>query len=179
MLWIAPTKKDDTTRSLRKRLWDAAGQAVPAPHFAEPEYSSARPEGLLGLIFLRFAEVHFAAQRAQLESPSPLGGERAGGRGEGDSGDPSKEPSIHGVEKTDETGRRCRLNLAVPGLDGEIKHGGNINSYFDDPRDATSRFDFVLANTPFNVNAVDKEAEGLLHELLKGSEQLCQRNATP
>jgi len=41
--------------------------------------------------------------------------------------------SIHGVEKTDETGRLCRLNLAVHGLEGEIKHGGNINSYYDEP----------------------------------------------
>lgn len=36
----------------------------------------------------------------------------------------SSRLSIHGVEKTDETGRLCRLNLAVHGLEGEIKHGG-------------------------------------------------------
>ena len=47
--------------------------------------------------------------------------------------------SLHGVEKTDETGRLCRLNLAVHGLEGEIKHGGNINSYYDDPHAARSR----------------------------------------
>jgi type I restriction enzyme M protein len=70
---------------------------------------------------------------------------------------PAAELSIHGVEKTDETGRLCRLNLAVHGLEGEIKHGGNINSYYDDPHSATGHFDFVLANPPFNVNAVDKE----------------------
>jgi len=29
------------------------------------------------------------------------------------SGNPSRKLSIHGVEKTDETGRRCRLKLAV------------------------------------------------------------------
>ncbi|HTV40484.1 MAG TPA: class I SAM-dependent DNA methyltransferase [Candidatus Sulfotelmatobacter sp.] len=70
---------------------------------------------------------------------------------------PSSELAIHGVEKTDETGRLCRMNLAVHGLEGEIRHGGNVNSYYDDPHDATDNFDFVLANPPFNVNAVDKE----------------------
>ena len=64
---------------------------------------------------------------------------------------------IHGVEKTDETGRLCRMNLAVHGLEGDIRHGGQINSYYDDPHEATGKFDFVLANPPFNVNAVDKE----------------------
>jgi type I restriction enzyme M protein len=71
--------------------------------------------------------------------------------------DPAAELSIHGVEKTDETGRLCRLNLAVHGLEGDIRYGGNVNSYYDDPHDATGRFDFALANPPFNVNSVDKE----------------------
>ena len=70
---------------------------------------------------------------------------------------PAAELAICGVEKTDETGRLCRLNLAVHGLEGDIKHGSNINSYYDDPHTATGQFDFVLANPPFNVNAVDKE----------------------
>ena len=70
---------------------------------------------------------------------------------------PAAELSICGVEKTDETGRLARLNLAVHGLEGDIRHGGNVNSYYDDPHAATGTFDFVLANPPFNVNAVDKE----------------------
>ncbi len=70
---------------------------------------------------------------------------------------PAAELAICGVEKTDETGRLCRLNLAVHGLEGDIRHGGNVNSYYDDPHHATGTFDFVLANPPFNVNAVDKE----------------------
>ena len=56
---------------------------------------------------------------------------------------PAAELSIHGVEKTDETGRLCRLvavrkDLAVHGLEGEIKHGGNNNSYYDDPHGRTN-----------------------------------------
>ena len=70
---------------------------------------------------------------------------------------PAAELAICGVEKTDETGRLARLNLAVHGLEGDIRHGGNVNSYYDDPHAATGAFDFVLANPPFNVNAVDKE----------------------
>src|SRR5262249_29563089 len=42
---------------------------------------------------------------------------------------PTAELSIHGIEKTDETGRLCRLNLAIHGLEGDIRHGGNVNSY--------------------------------------------------
>jgi type I restriction enzyme M protein len=67
------------------------------------------------------------------------------------------ELAVHGVEKTDETGRLARMNLAIHGLEGDIRHGGHINSYYDDPHEAAGKFDFVLANPPFNVNAVDKE----------------------
>ena len=297
MLWIAPSEKDAASASLEKRLWDAADQFRANSGLKAQEYSGP----ILGLIFLRFAEVRFAAQRAKLEkagassrrgsrvdeptayhaenvlylSPearfdyllnlpeaSDIGakvnaamrevekhnpqlagvlpktynlftstllkellkkiseipatldfdafgriyeyflGEFAMSEGQGGgefytpasivqlltqviepfhgrildpacgSGgmfvqsarfvaehhkNPAAELSICGVEKTDETGRLARLNLAVHGLEGDIKHGGNINSYYDDPHSATGKFDFVLANPPFNVNAVDKE----------------------
>ncbi len=70
---------------------------------------------------------------------------------------PADELSIFGVEKTDDTGRLARLNLAIHGLEGTIAHGGDTNSYYADPHDALGRCDFVLANPPFNVNAVDKD----------------------
>jgi type I restriction enzyme M protein len=295
--WIAPTEKDAGSATLERRLWDAADQFRANSGLKAQEYSGP----ILGLIFLRFAEVRFAAQRAKLEktgassrrgsrvdepaayhadgvlylapearfdhlltlpeaadigakvnaamreieksntqlagvlpktynlftgtllkellkkvSEIPVSvdfdafgriyeyflGEFA--RTEGQKGgefytpasivrllaeiiepfhgrildpacgsggmfvqsarfvaehqkNPAAELAICGVEKTDETGRLCRLNLAVHGLEGDIRHGGNVNSYYDDPHSATGQFDFVLANPPFNVNAVDKE----------------------
>ena len=86
-----------------------------------------------------------------------LAGRGAGGEGKQVSGNPADELLIHGVEKTDDTGRLARMNLAIHGLEGDIRHGGHINSYYDDPHQAVGKFDFVLANPPFNVNAVDKE----------------------
>lgn len=49
MIWIAPSEKDTATEAIEKRLWDAADQFRANP----------------GLIFLRLAEVRFAAQRAK------------------------------------------------------------------------------------------------------------------
>ncbi len=67
---------------------------------------------------------------------------------------PNKEISIYGQEKTAETVRLCRMNLAVHGLSGDIKEG---NSYYEDIHASVGKFDFVMANPPFNVNGVDKE----------------------
>ena len=297
MIWIAPSEKDTATTALEKRLWDAADQFRANSGLKPQEYSGP----ILGLIFLRFAEVRFAVQRGKLEAagvssrrgsridepaayhaegilylapearfdylltlpeaadigakvnaamreiekhnpqlagvlpktynlftstllkellkkvseiPASLDYDAFGriyeyflgafamteGQGGGEfytpssivkllaeviepfhgrildpacgSGgmfvqsarfvaehqkNPAAELAICGVEKTDETGRLCRLNLAVHGLEGDIRHGGNVNSYYDDPHSATGQFDFVLANPPFNVNAVDKE----------------------
>jgi type I restriction-modification system DNA methylase subunit len=53
-------------RSLEKRLWDAADQFRANSGLKAQEYSGP----ILGLIFLRFAEVRFAAQRASSKSAS-------------------------------------------------------------------------------------------------------------
>ncbi|MXY27237.1 SAM-dependent DNA methyltransferase, partial [Candidatus Poribacteria bacterium] len=62
--------------------------------------------------------------------------------------------SIHGVERVAETIRLCKMNLAVHALEGDVKQA---NSYYEDPHNCLSRFDFVMANPPFNVDRVDRE----------------------
>jgi type I restriction enzyme M protein len=70
------------------------------------------------------------------------------------SGNPTSEISVHGQERVTDTARLARLNLAVHGLSGDIKQG---NTYYEDLQDSVGRFDFVLANPPFNVSKIDKE----------------------
>jgi type I restriction enzyme M protein len=52
----------------------------------------------------------------------------------------------------------AKLNLAVHGLSGDIREA---NTYYEDPHQSCDkrggRFDFVMANPPFNVSGVDKE----------------------
>ncbi len=64
------------------------------------------------------------------------------------------EISIYGQEKTRETVNLCKMNLAVHGLSGDVLQG---NSYYDDLHDMVGKFDFVMANPPFNVDRIDKE----------------------
>lgn len=64
MQWIAPTAKDAATATLEKRLWDAADYFRANSGLKAQEYSGP----ILGLIFLRFAEVRFATQRTKLEA---------------------------------------------------------------------------------------------------------------
>jgi type I restriction enzyme M protein len=67
---------------------------------------------------------------------------------------PSAELSLHGQERVGATVALSRMNLAVHGLEGDIREA---NSYYEDLHKSTGSFDFVLANPPFNVNAVDKD----------------------
>ena len=58
---------------------------------------------------------------------------------------------VYGQEKTLETVKLARMNLAVNGLRGEVKQA---NTYYEDPFDSFEKFDYVLANPPFNVDDV-------------------------
>ena len=294
MIWTAPSEKDLATDTLEKRLWSAANQLWAGAGLKQSDYS----EPILGLIFLRFAEVRFGARRAELEKtsassrrgskvddpasyieqnvlylpagarfaellqlpegtdigkavneamkaierdnphmagvlpkgyqvfdslllsnllktlstiPADLEGDAFGkiyeyflgtfAMSEGQKGgefftptsivrflvevlepfhgrildpacgsggmfvqsarfvkehkrNPGAELSIHGQERVDGNVRLARMNLAVHGLEGDIKHG---NTYYEDLHSTVGKFDFVCANPPFNVSQVDKE----------------------
>ena len=66
---------------------------------------------------------------------------------------PGSELSIYGQEASRRTVPLAKMNLAVHGLSGDIREG---NSYYEDLHDSVGRFDYVMANPPFNVNKVDK-----------------------
>lgn len=66
----------------------------------------------------------------------------------------SDELSCFGQEKTGDTVRLAKMNLAVHGLQGDIREG---NSYYDDIHKCAGKFDFVMANPPFNVDAIQKD----------------------
>lgn len=68
---------------------------------------------------------------------------------------PYKEISIYGQERAVDTVRLCKMNVAIHGLSGDIRQG---NTYYEDVFNMRGKFDFAMANPPFNVNNVDKEA---------------------
>ena len=64
------------------------------------------------------------------------------------------ELSVFGTEKASDTVKLAKMNLAVHGLSGKIVEA---NSFYEDPHKSVGRFDFVMANPPFNVSGVDKD----------------------
>ena len=59
---------------------------------------------------------------------------------------------VYGQEKTLETVKLAKMNIAVNGLRGEIKQA---NTYYEDLFGSFGKFDYVLANPPFNVDDVN------------------------
>ena len=65
---------------------------------------------------------------------------------------------VYGQEKESETVKLARMNLAVNGLRGDIRQG---ITYYEDHFKSFGKFDYVLANPPFNVDEVSlAEVEG-------------------
>jgi len=66
----------------------------------------------------------------------------------------TNELTCFGTEKDAKTVKLAKMNLAVHGLSGDVREA---NTYYEDPHQALGRFDFVMANPPFNVSGVDKD----------------------
>jgi type I restriction enzyme M protein len=62
-----------------------------------------------------------------------------------------KDIYVYGQEYMGETVRLAKMNLLVHNLRGEITE---TNSYDSDPYEGFEKFDFVMANPPFNVKSV-------------------------
>ena len=59
-----------------------------------------------------------------------------------------------GVEKEPDTVKLAKMNLLLNNVRGEITEA---NSFYSDPYNAFGRFDYVMANPPFNVDEVSVE----------------------
>lgn len=57
----------------------------------------------------------------------------------------------YGVEKEPDTVKLAKMNLLLNNVRGEINQA---NSFYADPYDAYGKFDYVMANPPFNVDEV-------------------------
>ena len=67
---------------------------------------------------------------------------------------PTERVTFYGMEKNATTIRLANMNLAVHGLEGNIK---KAITYYEDPHELFGKCDFVMANPPFNVDEVDAE----------------------
>ena len=68
--------------------------------------------------------------------------------GNGNGGKAKGDISIYGQESNYTTWRIAKMNLAIRGIEGQIKHG---DSFLND-RHPDLRADYILANPPFNVS---------------------------
>lgn len=68
-----------------------------------------------------------------------------------------KRVTFYGHEKNETTAKMAQINLAVHGLEGKIRAGDEAITYYKDPHELAGKCDFVMANPPFNVDAVDAD----------------------
>lgn len=69
-----------------------------------------------------------------------------------DEGTNPEDFMVYGQEKTLETVKLAKMNIAVNGLRGEVRQA---NTYYEDAFGSFEGFDYVLANPPFNVDDVN------------------------
>ena len=71
--------------------------------------------------------------------------------------DAMERATFYGHEKNETTAKLAQINLAVHGLQGDIRAGNEAITYYKDPHELVGQCDFVMANPPFNVDEVDAE----------------------
>ena len=75
-------------------------------------------------------------------------------------GNPAETMMFYGQEKVDYNAKLCLMNMAVHGMQGNIKSGDEANTFYNDAHALDGKCDFVAANPPFNVDKV-KHAKAL------------------
>ena len=65
--------------------------------------------------------------------------------------------TFYGQEKVDYNAKLCLMNMAVHGLNGNIKSGDDANTFYNDAHNLNGQCDYVMANPPFNVDLVNAE----------------------
>ena len=73
---------------------------------------------------------------------------------EGEDERPMERVTFYGMEKNWTTIRLAKMNMAVHGLEGDIRQA---ITYYEDPHELKGKADFVMANPPFNVDEVDAD----------------------
>ena len=67
---------------------------------------------------------------------------------------PTEQLTFRGIEKNGTTIRLARMNLAVHGLEGDIRQA---ITYYEDPHELLGKADYLMANPPFNVDEIDAD----------------------
>ena len=67
---------------------------------------------------------------------------------------PTEQLTFRGIEKNATTIRLARMNLAVHGLEGDIRQA---ITYYEDPHELLGKADYLMANPPFNVDEIDAD----------------------
>ncbi|MCY3729496.1 MAG: N-6 DNA methylase [Nitrospira sp.] len=67
---------------------------------------------------------------------------------------PTDRLTFRGLEKNATTIRLAKMNLAVHGLEGDIRQA---ITYYEDPHELLGQADYVMANPPFNVDEIDAD----------------------
>lgn len=94
---------------------------------------------------------------------------------------PNLTATFYGQEKVEYNAKLCRMNMAVHGLEAHIASGDEANSFYHDHFNLEGSCDTVMANPPFNVDAVRAESTAaagrLPFGLPKVNKEKCVSNA--